>query len=520
MSKKLLLVFPKSFAMSYGDMRFVSHLIGKAGLLNVSLPTVAALTPPEFDVTIVDENYDNIPYHPGWDLVGITGFHIQLDQARKVAERFRDLEVPVVCGGPSVSVSPERWRKFADVLLIGEAERTWPQFCADFSTGQYDDSYRDDDRFGLDVCPLPDYSGLAAETVDRYFGGIVQTSRGCPFDCEFCDVIAYVGRKMRYKTVDLVMREIRQLAAMGLRFIVLADDNFTAGREKSKEILTAIKRFTWGRGPRVNFATQLSIDAAGDEELLRLATQAGLNRVLIGIESPDKDSLAEANKNQNVRSDLVADVVKFHQMGIMVMGTSIVGFDHDDLSIFQRQFDYFMEAGILSPQPFPLQAPDATPLKERMIKEGRYLEWQSDLPPDRLNNFNTFTMKPKQFTVEQMEQGLHWLIRELYRPINVLARFKSWVNQFEQSPYRRDLKIPGNPLDRQSLGILGRLGKYLLLRGSKDERWLLRQMVKTARSSSHPQRFGLAVTVFLQALNTRYMLERLNPQIERVRYPG
>lgn len=138
---------------------------------------------------------------------------------------------------------------------------------------------------------------------------------------------------------------------------------------------------------------------------------------------------------------------------------------------------------------------------------------------DRLNNFNTFTMTPKQFSVEQMEQGLHWLIRELYRPVNVLARFKSWVAQFEQSPYRRNLRIPGNPLDRQSLGILGRLEKYLLLRGSTDEKWLLKQMVATARMSSHPQRFGFAVTVFLQALNTSYMLERLNPQIERVRYP-
>ena len=290
--KKLLLVFHKSFAVSYGDMRFVGDLMPRVGLMNAGLTTVAALTPRTFDIEIVDENLEQVPYDKPWDLVGITGYHTQILQAREVARRFSGRGVPVVCGGPSVSISPERWRPFADVLVIGEAERIWPRFLADFLAGRHGCEYREAERFDLAITPAPDYSGYSRRAKGTYYGGIVQTSRGCPFDCEFCDVIVFVGRKMRYKPVELIIEEVDALKGMGMKFAVLADDNFSAGRRKAKEILEALCR--WNRKQRdpMSFVTQLSIEISDDAAFLELAAEAGLNRVLVGIESPSEERKA------------------------------------------------------------------------------------------------------------------------------------------------------------------------------------------------------------------------------------
>lgn len=518
-TKNLLLIYPRSFAVSYGDMRFVSHLTGKAGLLNVALATIAALVPDGFQVTIRDEHYDTIDYDGQWDLVGLTGFHTQIMQAEVIARKFRARGVPVVSGGPSVSVSPQRWRDFSDVLVVGEAERIWPRFCSDFLAGSYADTYLEEERFGIETSPLPDYSGFSRATINRYFGGIVQTSRGCPFDCEFCDVIAYVGRVMRYKAPAQVLAEVRQQQKLGLKFVVFADDNFSAGRKQATAILATVGAYNRSLRAPLNFATQASIDCAQDGSLLKLASESGLNRILVGIESPNVESLKEANKLQNVRSDMVRDVIRFHQHGIMVMGTSIVGFDHDETDIFRRHLDFFNETGILSPQPFPLQAPDGTPLRVRAEREGRYRGWETSLPPEQANNFNTFTLTPARISVDQLRDGLYWLIRELYRPDHVLLRLERFFGQFDQSPYRSSLDIPGAALDRQSLAIVGRLASYLLLRGSREERRLLKEMVAVARRSKHPQKFALAITVFLQSMNTRLMLQRLAPQASLLRPP-
>lgn len=516
MKKRLLLIFPRSFAMSYGDMLFVRDLVGRAGLLGASLATVAALTPEGFDVEIVDENHQEVDFQGAWDLVGITGFHVQLARAGVIAERFRSRGIPVVCGGPSVAVSPERWRPFADVLIQGEAERIWPRFCRDFLAGSWKELYHETEPPELTLTPRPDFSLLSRKVVDRYYGGVVQTSRGCPFDCEFCDVVAYVGHRMRYKTPDQVLAEVRQMADLGMKMVVLADDNFTAGRSRSKEILRALKEFNQARRVPIPLATQLSIDAARDEELLELAAEAGLNRVLIGIESPNPESLEEVNKLHNVRSDMLADIRTFHEHGIMVMGTSIVGFDHDGPDVFERHLEFFNRAGVLSPQPFPLQAPDATPLKTRMEQEGRYLGWDTDLAPEDQNNFNTFTIQPRQMTLTQLEDGLHWLIRELYRDEHVLTRLERFFSHWESSPKRGRLAIPRPGLDLDTAGILARLTRYLALKARPGERALLKRMTAISLGSTHPQRLAFGISNFLQVLNTRYMLERLE-QIRRER---
>lgn len=514
--KRLLLVYPRSFAPAYSDMRHVGHIAGRSGLLGVTLPTVAALTPPGFDITIVDENTEAIEWDAGWDLVGITAYTHQFPRVAELSRTCRARGIPVVLGGPAVSVEPERWRSLADVLVIGEAERTWPRCASDFLRGQLRGEYREEGSVDLATSPLPSYRGVSPSALGSFYGGIVQTSRGCPFSCDFCDVIVYLGRKVRVKPVARVVAEVEQLARMGKPLVMLADDNFSARRKHAKDVLRALRAFNRSHDP-ISFATQLSIDAARDEELLRLAAEAGLMRVLVGIESPNPESLREANKLHNLRADMQRDLEAFSRHGIMVIGTTIVGFDHDDLGVFRQHLDFFNGTGIIIAQPHPLQAPDGTPLKARLMRQGRYTEPTFDGPADEVNHFNQFTVIPAQMDQRQLRQGLMWLMRELYTTESVLRRVGNFFAAFQSAASRPD--IPRVPLNRESLGIAGRLLRHALLRASRSERRLLAGLLRLCGRSDHPQRWAIAVGTFLSVMNIRAMTRRLEPNIASLRYP-
>jgi radical SAM superfamily enzyme YgiQ (UPF0313 family) len=534
-TKRLLLVSPDDFATTYGDLRHISHITGDVGrLLNVALPTLAALTPDEFDVTIVDENVEPIDFSQRYDVVGITGFPPQIYRAREIAARFRAEGALVVCGGTSVSLSPERWRDVADVLVIGEAERTWPRLCEDLLDGRVAPEYRELERPDLALAPLPDYSRYSRAALSRFSGGIVQTSRGCPFECEFCDAIVFAGRTMRYKPVDAILAEVEQLGALGMRHIYLADDNFGAHRRKAKEILVALRDWNRRRARPMPFLTQLTIDVADDEELLELAAEAGLFRVFVGLETPNLESLVETGKKQNVRTDMREGVRRFQEHGIEVLGGSVVGFDHDDLTIFQRQLDFFSEIGVPSVQVYPLNAPDATPLKERMIREGRYIDWakSQSAGTKHFSYFNSYTVVPAQMSVEQLQKGVYWLLWKLYEPRRVAARLRVFLERYEASPKRRALagRATGDASlaatltrvlrhDRDVLSLLYRILRYLAREGSRDEAVAFAELLDAARRSSHPQRWSLAVGAFLQMVNTRRMLLEQAPGIETTPYP-
>lgn len=517
MMKKLLLVYPRSFAPAYSDMRHVGHIVGRSGLLGVTLPTVAALTPAGFSVTIVDENTEQLQPDAGWDLVGITAYTHQFARVAELSELFRAREIPVVLGGPAVSVEPGRWRALADVLVIGEAEQAWPRCASDFLRGQMRDEYREEGSVDLTTSPMPRYDGVAAAARASFYGGIVQTSRGCPYSCEFCDVIVYLGRKVRAKPVARVLAEVEQLARMGKPLIMLADDNFSARRTHAKAILRALRAFNRSHDP-ISFATQLSIDAARDDELLRLAAEAGLMRVLVGIESPNPESLREVGKLHNIRADMQRDLEAFNRHGIMVIGTTIVGFDHDDLSVFGQHLEFFNGTGIIIAQPHPLQAPDGTPLKARLLRQGRYTEPSFEGPADQVNHFNHFTVIPAQMSQRQLRQGLMWLMRELYTTPSVLRRVGNFFAAFDRGAMR--LEIPRVPLNREYFGISARLLRHMLLHASPGERRLLAGLLGHARRSRHPQRWAIAVGTFLSVMNIRAMIHRLEPNIADLRDPA
>jgi hypothetical protein len=256
---------------------------------------------------------------------------------------------------------------------------------------------------------------------DRALLGAIQTSRGCPFQCEFCDVIQYQGRLQRHKPIPRVIEELDQLYAAGYRHVFIADDNFTASRKRAKELLLAIRDWNRGRdGRRVGFCTQLSIDTARDEELLQLLFEAGIVEVFIGIETPSEASLREVKKRQNLKIDLVEQVERFLEHGIKVTGGMMVGFDADDQGIFERQYEFAMSSPIPLFTAGPLVAPAATPLNARLRKENRLVDGETET----VGEVWTTNIIPKQMSREQLLEGVKRLCNQLYEPSAFLARLK------------------------------------------------------------------------------------------------
>ena len=382
---------------------------------NLALPTLAALAPADVEVTLADEAVAPVDLDTDCDVVAITGYITQRGRMAQLAAEFRRRGRLVVIGGPYASLSPQRMREHADVLFIGEAEETWPRFLADYRSGTWQTEYRATRTIALDESPAP-----AMHLLQRrdYSMGVVQTSRGCPFECEFCDVIVYLGRKQRHKSPERVVAELETLHRLGYRRVFLSDDNLTAHRARARAIMQAVANWQRTKPERVFLVTQLSIDVARDRDLLGLCADAGLQQVFIGIETSDVDALREVKKRQNVRANLVDDIQTFFRHGISVQAGMITGFDHDRLDAFERQFRFAQQSGLPTLTAGVLNAPDGTALERRLRAEGRIDE---DAVCDVYLGTN---IVPKQMSRAQLIEGARWLLNALYIPDAFLARLK------------------------------------------------------------------------------------------------
>jgi hypothetical protein len=255
----------------------------------------------------------------------------------------------------------------------------------------------------------------------------VQTSRGCPFECEFCDVIIYLDRRQRHKSPQQVVDELEVLYDQGYRDAFLCDDNLTAHRGRSARILDAVAEWNESKPERMRFITQVSIDVARDQDtpLLERAARAGLRLAFVGLESSNPESLAESKKHQNIRTDLVADIHKVQRTGIQVQSGLVCGFDHDDLTCFQMQYDFMQAAGTPNVAVTMLGAPLGTPLATRLRADGRLVE-DVDMDPGAIETLNGLTTNvvPAQMSVDQLRQGVLWLLNALYRPDALLERVR------------------------------------------------------------------------------------------------
>jgi radical SAM superfamily enzyme YgiQ (UPF0313 family) len=416
----------------------------KADYLPLHLGTVAALTPKDrFHVDIWDElvrgpllRDDQLDKK--YDLVGMTSLRVNLDRAQQISNFFRERGVPVVIGGPGVSGTPDKCQGKFDVLFIGEAELTWPQFLEEWEAGTHKKEYRQIEKPDVSESPLPDWSSLERD-LPRYAMGALQSTRGCPFDCEFCDVIYLNGRRQRHKPVERVMEEVKALQRLGMKTVFFNDDNFVGNRKYAKDVLRALIPLNNSFPQPLRFATQASIDCSKDPELLELLADANFYQMLVGIESPNPESLKEACKYQNLTGDLVEQVHTILSYGIVVRGGMIVGFDHDGPDIFERQYEFIQKACLPSISMHMLNAPMGTRLWRRLRTEGRVADVFKVTGQLTQRIFNNVI--PKQMTRVQLMQGFHDLYEKLFTWDSIRGRILGWMSLIQRAPNVRPSNV-------------------------------------------------------------------------------
>jgi len=395
------------------------------------------------------------------DYALISAMSIQRKSATDVIARCREANVKTIAGGPLFTTDYEDFVDVVDHLVLNEAEATLPRFLKDLEAGHAEKMYTSDEYVNLQKTPLPLW-----ELVDmkKYASMNLQYSRGCPFDCEFCDISVLFGRRVRTKTRDQVLAELDSLYSRKYRGdVFFVDDNFIGNRSKLKnDILPAIIAWNEAKGRPFSFQTEATIDLSDDEELIQLMVRAGFSSVFIGIETTNEDSLSECNKLQNKNRDLLACVSKIHKLGLRVMAGFILGFDNDPPSIFERTSAFIQNSGIASAMIGLLNAPRHTKLYQRLAKEGRLLGEETGDHMDLAINFIP------AMDYDTLIQGYKAVVRRIYSPPAYYQRLKKFLREFKplqiKAPRLRisSLKISYLQALPRSVLLLGIIGKERL----------------------------------------------------------
>jgi radical SAM superfamily enzyme YgiQ (UPF0313 family) len=384
----------------------------RSTMISGSLSTVAGLC-GEHDVTLVDENVEDIDWESmrQFDVVGVTGMNVQKNRIREILIRLRELKVFSVVGGPFVTVDEGFFAGLCDVTFIGEAETIWPKFLNDYSRGLPTEArYKQEQATDMSQVPRARFDLLK---VERYASGALQYSRGCPFQCEFCDIIVIFGRRPRVKQPDQLVAELDDMRRVGFHSVFIVDDNFIGDKKKAKALLEKIIPWMEEHRYPLRLTTEASIDLAEDPELLDLMYRANFRSVFIGIETPRLASLKETKKFQNLRGDsLEVKLARIQRAGLDINAGFIVGFDSDDQGIFDDQFRFIQDNGITLAMVGMLQAIPTTPLYERLEREGRLVM------EDPNCNF-----VPLQMTRDELVNGYQDLVKRLYSPEAFLERY-------------------------------------------------------------------------------------------------
>ena len=491
---KILLVYPQYPDTFWGFRYALNFISKKACYPPLGLITVAAMLPEKWQKRLVDMNVQSLSDRDlCWaDYVFISAMTIQTESAKKVLARCRQLGVKTVAGGPLFTSNPEEFLE-VDHLVLNEAEITLPLFLNDLQNGSTQHIYKADGWANLKHTPIPLW-----ELVDirNYAAMNIQYSRGCPFDCEFCDITALFGRKPRTKDLEQLLAELDSLYDRGWRggaFFV--DDNFIGDKRKlKKEILPAMIAWMEKRKNPFSFITEASIDIADDPELIALMVRAGFDEVFIGIETPQEESLHESGKVQNENRDMLACVKRIQQSGLQVQGGFIVGFDSDPLSIFEKHIRFIQESGIVTAMVGMLTAMRGTKLYQRLVKEGRLLE---DTSGD--NTAIAINFKPKM-NLEALINGYRSIIHTIYSPKQYYKRVKTFLKDYRPLP-RGNFHLKPRYLGAlmKSMLLLGLIGK------ERFQFWKLFCWSLFRR----PQLFPLAITLAIYGFHFRKISEKI-----------
>jgi radical SAM superfamily enzyme YgiQ (UPF0313 family) len=388
----------------------------------VNLPLLAALTPPEHSVRIVDEAFGPDDINEEVDLVGITVMTDLVLRAYQIADTYRQRGVKVVMGGIHATVLPGEALQHADAVVLGEAEEVWPRLLSDAASGAMQKLYCGNKIANLngrsiprrDLYPKPTHKGYTPVAIG------IETARGCPYDCEFCSIGSVMGRQYRSRPIPEVIAEIESIDSPHLFFV---DDALALNRPTAKKLFTEMTplQLKWaGQGP---------VSLAEDLELLRLMRRSGCVGLLIGFESVQKETHDAMKKIKNLRIDFSEAVRRFHDEGIAILGAFIFGFDHENKDVFDQTLEFItkcrldcVELRILTPFP-------GTRLYSRLLKEGRLFVpnwWLQGYPPD------TLLFQPKGMTAEELIEGFIRLNRQTYSYGSIIKRF------FGMSPWKRN----------------------------------------------------------------------------------
>jgi radical SAM superfamily enzyme YgiQ (UPF0313 family) len=388
---------------------FISHsqkVIKRIWFARLTLTTLAALTPPGIDVKITDENVEPIDFEEEVDLVGITGMVMHAKRAYEIAKRFRERGIPVVMGGPHASSCSVEAKEHVDSVVIGEAEPVWSTLINDLQEGRLKPFYKAETYPSLSGIPSPRLDLLRKEAYMTV--NCVQTTRGCPHQCDFCHVTHFFGKTYRCRPIDEVIRDVERLSG---EFTVFIDDNIAGNRQHAKELFERLKPL------KKKWAGQASLTLTRDPELLKLAAESGCVSLFVGMESLSPENLKEMNKSFNRAHQYEEALRALHDHDIMVLAGFIFGLDHDDEGVFERTLRFCERNRIELPSFFVLTPLPGTPLFQRMESEGRLLhkDWSK-------YNGATVVFRPKLMTEETLQRGFNWLCKEGYSWGSIVRR--------------------------------------------------------------------------------------------------
>jgi radical SAM superfamily enzyme YgiQ (UPF0313 family) len=455
---EILLVSPRTPETFWSFRHALPFVSKRAAFPPLGLLTIAAMLPRSWRLTLVDLDRESLRDEAieAADYVFVSAMIVHRESVQDIAERCHALKTPVVGGGPLFTTGHEDF-PLVDHFVLGEAEDVMAEVVADLQARSVRRLYQAPEFPDVRNTPTPRWDLI---DLSAYASMAVQFSRGCPFDCEFCDIVVMNGRVPRTKRPSQVLDELRLLHQLGWKGAVfLVDDNFIGNRRKVKELLRAMIAWREREAPDMTFLTEASVNLADDAELLDLMAQAGFDRVFLGIETPERDSLEECRKMQNAQRDLAASIRIIQNAGLEVMGGFIVGFDNDKPDIFHRQFEFIQKAGVVTAMVGLLTALPKTKLYHRLQREGRLLHKTTG------NNTEAFCNFVPRLDRDTLLEGYRTLMKRLYEPRAYYQRARAFLAQYR--PPRR-VTMPSR---REMLAALRSLWVLGVVRRGRRQYW-------------------------------------------------
>jgi radical SAM superfamily enzyme YgiQ (UPF0313 family) len=457
----ILLVYPQTPVTYWGFQHALKFISKKAAFPPLGLLTVASMLPEHFEKKLIDMNIEPLRDRDLlWaDYVLISAMVVQKKSVRDVIDRCKAIGVKTVAGGPLFTAEYEMFDD-VDHLVLNEGEITMPAFLHDLESGAPKHIYSTEKWADMRTAPIPAWDLI---NVKKYGSLNIQYSRGCPFNCEFCDITALFGHVPRTKDADQLVGELDAIYRSGWRGeVFFVDDNFIGNKRKlMDEILPAVIAWMDAHDRPFNFLTEVSINLADDDELMAMIVRAGFDDVFIGIETPDDKSLTECGKTQNKNRDLLASVKKIQQYGLEVQGGFIVGFDSDKPTIFNRMVSFIQKSGIVTAMVGLLNAPKGTKLYKRLQSEGRLTD---DFTGDNTNFTMNFVPKMDR---SELVKGYESIVSTIYSPKYYYERVRNFLKSYRPNkPTKRDLNAGNFLAFFKSIFRIGIFGRNAVFTGS------------------------------------------------------